>query len=110
MLKGRSTAFIESRVPTDCVPFPFRCSVVSVTAFGDETMSRIFTVLVDWWMRKAHYPPAVTKLRSPMVSATLDIYQVRASFSVRSDPFRSNLLYLFFVRHGSGKSRRALRI
>jgi hypothetical protein len=40
-------------------------------------MSRIFTVLVDWWMRKAHYPPAVTKLRSPMVFATLDIYQVR---------------------------------
>lgn len=65
---------------------PFRCSVVSVTSFGDETMSRIFTVLVDWWMRKAHYPPAVTKLRSPMVSATLDIYQVKLP------PFRSVLL------------------
>eukprot|EP00898_Chlorokybus_atmophyticus_P008353 jgi/Chlat1/8519/Chrsp80S07812 len=48
---------------------------VSVAAFGSETMTRIFTSLVDWWMRGAGYGPDVSRLRGPMVAATIEIYQ-----------------------------------
>jgi len=49
-------------------------ALISVTEFDVDTMSKIFTTLLDWWMKNAQLPQNVTKLRSPLVSATLDIY------------------------------------
>ncbi|XP_073385492.1 uncharacterized protein [Physcomitrium patens] len=50
-------------------------NVVCVNAFSDLTMNRIFLYLVDFWMKRARYNPTITKLRSAMVTATIDIYQ-----------------------------------
>ena len=49
-------------------------AVVSVTPFDADTMTRIFGTLVDWWMRKNAFGGAITKYRSPMVAATIEIY------------------------------------
>nr|AML30857.1 axonemal inner arm dynein heavy chain 1 [Marsilea vestita] len=50
-------------------------NVVCITPFSDSTMSRIFSILVDFWMKRSRYPQDVLKLRVPMVAATLEIYQ-----------------------------------
>ena len=50
-------------------------SVVSVTAFDNDTLSTIFSALVDWWMKKAGFSPNVTKLAKPLVAASLEVYE-----------------------------------
>ncbi|KAG0598749.1 hypothetical protein M758_12G097900 [Ceratodon purpureus] len=50
-------------------------SVVCVNAFSDITMNRIFLYLVDFWMKRARYSPSITKLRTAMVTATIEIFQ-----------------------------------
>lgn len=50
-------------------------SVISVTAFDNETLSTIFSALVDWWMKKAGFSPNVTKLAKPLVAASLEVYE-----------------------------------
>ncbi|KAK3261578.1 hypothetical protein CYMTET_29517 [Cymbomonas tetramitiformis] len=50
-------------------------SVVSVTSFDAESMGRIFSVLAEWWIKKNDYGANIAKLRSPMVTATIDIYE-----------------------------------
>ncbi|EFJ27757.1 hypothetical protein SELMODRAFT_94851 [Selaginella moellendorffii] len=50
-------------------------NVICVTPFSDATLSRIFSSLVDFWMKRSRYPPQVVKLRPPMIAATIDIYQ-----------------------------------
>eukprot|EP00899_Mesostigma_viride_P012092 jgi/Mesvir1/20884/Mv07961-RA.1 len=48
--------------------------VVSTNAFSNDTMTKIFSSLVDWWMRRSDYDGDIQRLRTPMVAATLDIY------------------------------------
>lgn len=36
--------------------------------------STIFNTLVEWWLKKYSYGPAITKLAKPLVAATLDVY------------------------------------
>jgi len=50
-------------------------SVISVTAFDNDTLSTIFSALVDWWMKKAGFSPNVTKLAKPLVAASLEVYE-----------------------------------
>ena len=50
-------------------------SVISVTAFDNETLSTIFSALVDWWMKRAGFTPNVTKLAKPLVAASLEVYE-----------------------------------
>ena len=50
-------------------------SVISVTAFDNDTLSTIFSALVDWWMKKAGFGPNVTKLAKPLVAASLEVYE-----------------------------------
>lgn len=50
-------------------------NVICVTPFSDATLSRIFSNLVDFWMKRARYSQNIIKLRVPMVAATIDIYQ-----------------------------------
>lgn len=50
-------------------------SVISVTAFDNDTLSTIFSVLVDWWMKKTGFGPNVTKLAKPLVAASLEVYE-----------------------------------
>lgn len=40
-----------------------------------KSHGRIFLYLVDFWMRRARYSPGITKLRTAMVTATIEIYQ-----------------------------------
>jgi dynein heavy chain len=49
-------------------------SVVSVTSFDAANLSIIFTTLVDWWLTKHSYGGAVSKLKAPLVAATLEVY------------------------------------
>ncbi|KAL2633853.1 hypothetical protein R1flu_005332 [Riccia fluitans] len=51
-------------------------NVLVVTAFSDPTMQRIFSTLVDFWMKRGRYSAAVLKLRPPLVNSTIEIYQV----------------------------------
>jgi dynein heavy chain len=37
--------------------------------------NRIFLYLVDFWMKRARYSPSITKLRTSMVVATIEIFQ-----------------------------------
>ena len=50
-------------------------SVVSVTAFDNDTLGTIFSALVDWWMRRVGFGGSMTKLAKPLVSATLEVYE-----------------------------------
>ena len=50
-------------------------SVISVLDFTPESISRIFSSLVEVWMRKCNYPSDVQRLKTPMVEATIDIYK-----------------------------------
>eukprot|EP00854_Cymbomonas_tetramitiformis_P002297 gene2297-3019_t len=74
-------------------------SVVSVTSFDAESMGRIFSVLAEWWIKKNDYGANIAKLRSPMVTATIDIYE---TVMQRLDADRNNsidseeLRYLMF--------------
>lgn len=49
-------------------------SVVSVTHFDNENLAVIFTTLVDWWMKKFDYGTGITKLKQPLVAATLEVW------------------------------------
>ncbi len=50
-------------------------SVISVTAFDNDTLSTIFSALVDWWMKRANFGANVTKLAKPLVAASLEVYE-----------------------------------
>ena len=50
-------------------------SLICATPFDENTMTKIFTTLVDWWMKTKQIPAGATKLRNPLVSSTIDLYQ-----------------------------------
>lgn len=50
-------------------------SVISVTAFDNDTLGTIFSALVDWWMKRAGFGASVTKLAKPLVAASLEVYE-----------------------------------
>ena len=50
-------------------------SVISVTAFDNDTLSTIFSALVDWWMKRAGFGVNVAKLAKPLVAASLEVYE-----------------------------------
>lgn len=50
-------------------------SVISVTAFDNDTLGTIFSALVDWWMKRAGFGANVTKLAKPLVAASLEVYE-----------------------------------
>lgn len=50
-------------------------SVVSMTAFDNDTLSTIFSALVDWWMKRSGFGSTVTKLAKPLVAASLEVYE-----------------------------------
>ncbi|KAK9812825.1 hypothetical protein WJX72_004356 [[Myrmecia] bisecta] len=50
-------------------------SIISVTAFDHDTLTTIFSSLVDWWMKRAAFGPNVTKFAKPLVAATLEVYE-----------------------------------
>ncbi|KAL3158235.1 hypothetical protein ABBQ38_010487 [Trebouxia sp. C0009 RCD-2024] len=50
-------------------------SVISATAFSNDTLSTIFSALVDWWMKRAGFGVNVTKLAKPLVAASLEVYE-----------------------------------
>lgn len=50
-------------------------SVISMTAFDNDTLSTIFSALVDWWMKRSGFGSSVTKLAKPLVAASLEVYE-----------------------------------
>lgn len=50
-------------------------SVISATAFDNDTLSTIFSALVDWWMKRVGFGVNVTKLAKPLVAASLEVYE-----------------------------------
>jgi dynein heavy chain len=50
-------------------------SMICATPFDENTLTKIFTTLVDWWMKTKAIPAGAAKLRNPLVSATIDLYQ-----------------------------------
>jgi|AntAceMinimDraft_5_1070358.scaffolds.fasta_scaffold137158_1 dynein heavy chain len=50
-------------------------SVICATPFDENTLTKIFTTLVDWWMKTKSIPAAAAKLRNPLVAGTIDLYQ-----------------------------------
>jgi dynein heavy chain, axonemal len=67
-------------------------SVVSVTAFDVNSLSVIFTSLVDWWLRKYSYGASLAKLSKQLVAATLDIY-LRCQKELLPTPAKSHYTY-----------------
>lgn len=51
-------------------------SVISATAFSNDTLSTIFSALVDWWMKRAGFGVNMTKLAKPLVAASLEVYEI----------------------------------
>ena len=51
-------------------------NVLSVTQFDTATMSTIFVALVDWWMKNFQYDSNIQKLARPLVSATIELFDL----------------------------------
>ena len=51
-------------------------SVVSLTAFDQETNQLIFTTLVDWWFKKFSYDQSVSKFGKPIVMSTIELFEM----------------------------------
>ena len=49
-------------------------SLVCVAPFDETTLSKIFSTLVDWWVRTREIPAAPAKLASALVAGTVDLY------------------------------------
>eukprot|EP00741_Cyanophora_paradoxa_P002212 tig00000555_g2144.t1 len=69
--------------------------LVSVTAFDDETLTRIFSTVVDWWFKLHGFAPEVHRLTGAVVSGTLDVYKA-AMANLLPTPSKSH--YLFNLR------------
>jgi len=50
-------------------------SIVSVTEFNDATLTKIFLSLVDWWVVRYNYDEKISKGRTALISATIDLYK-----------------------------------
>ena len=69
--------------------------LVSLTAFDDDTLNRIFQTILHWYFTKSNFSPDVTKLESKIVMTTLEIYKI-AMAELRPTPMKSH--YLFNLR------------
>ena len=56
-------------------------SLICATPFDENTLTKIFSTLVDWWMKSKSIPAGAAKLRNPLVSATIDLYQTAGAYT-----------------------------
>ena len=70
-------------------------SVINVASFEQETLSLIFSNVVEWWLQKCNLADALARFKSPMVSASIHIYQT-AQKELLPTPAKSH--YTFNLR------------
>ena len=70
-------------------------NVLNFVPFSDQSLTRIFVTIVDWFLAKGKYEAAVTGLSTAMVKATIDVYNTIA-LNLLPTPSKSH--YLFNLR------------
>ncbi|KAK3263038.1 hypothetical protein CYMTET_28136, partial [Cymbomonas tetramitiformis] len=50
-------------------------NLLSITPFDDESLMRIFGALLEWWMTNCRFKEDITRLRQPLVVATIQVYR-----------------------------------
>ena len=70
-------------------------SVVCLTTFDGETMSTIYSTILNWHMRVTNMPDDVSKLSDNVVAATLELYQASIAYLLPT-PAKSH--YTFNLR------------
>lgn len=70
-------------------------SLVSLTAFDDDTLNRIFGTILRWFFNGNGFPPDIVKMESKIVGATLEVYKT-AMKELLPTPMKSH--YLFNLR------------
>lgn len=69
--------------------------VQGINEFDAKTMTLIFSTLVDWWLKRCEYGPAILRLKDPMVAASIDVYY-SAQRELLPTPIKSH--YTFNLR------------
>ncbi|CAD8130748.1 unnamed protein product [Paramecium sonneborni] len=70
-------------------------SLISLAAFDDETLNRIFGFILKWFFTNQNFPQDILKMESKIVNGTLEIYKL-AMRELLSTPPKSH--YLFNLR------------
>ena len=70
-------------------------SVICLTTFDGETMSRIYNTILDWHMRVSNMPDDISNISNKVVAATLELYQSSMSYLLPT-PAKSH--YTFNLR------------
>ncbi len=67
-------------------------NLITVTEFGDDTYTRIYSAVLDWWFRRAKAPDDVRGKAGAVVKATLEVYNtIRAE--LLPTPAKSHYTY-----------------
>ncbi|CAD8159976.1 unnamed protein product [Paramecium pentaurelia] len=70
-------------------------SLISLAAFDDETLNRIFGSILKWFFTNQNFPQDILKMESKIVNGTLEIYKL-AMRELLPTPTKSH--YLFNLR------------
>ena len=70
-------------------------SVICLTAFDGDTMSRIYTTILDWHMNVTNMSTELCEMSNKVVAATLELYQSSMSYLLPT-PAKSH--YTFNLR------------
>ncbi|XP_015752501.1 PREDICTED: dynein heavy chain 12, axonemal-like [Acropora digitifera] len=82
-------------------------NVVSVATFGDDTMQRIFSTIVNYYFRNNEFPNEVYSMGTMIVGATMEVYK-QAMANLLPTPAKSH--YTFNLRDFSRVIRGVLLI
>ena len=70
-------------------------NVITINEFSDETMTRIFSSIVTFYLRRENFPPEYHTCGTMIVSATMDVYK-EAMLNLLPTPAKSH--YVFNLR------------
>lgn len=70
-------------------------SLISLANFDDETISRIFGTILDWYFKKGGFSPDIVKFTHKLINGTIDMYRT-AMQELLPTPMKSH--YLFNLR------------
>lgn len=70
-------------------------NIITINEFGDETMMRIFSTIVSFYLKANSFPPEYFALGTQIVAATIDVYKQTMS-NLLPTPAKSH--YTFNLR------------
>ncbi|XP_073386521.1 uncharacterized protein [Physcomitrium patens] len=70
-------------------------NVLAILDFEDSTLSVVFTIIYEWWVRKSRLPHDVASMNAILVEASIDIYRT-IQRELLPTPLKSH--YLFNLR------------